>query len=158
MSDRSLHAPSPQNEDRLPCGAVTGVGSLPLRDPGQAIRLVQRASPEIPFWPQLPGRSSAETSLLQFLGAAEPYVESDDPARLVVRSGMATRLLDALDSADGALDTERAAGFVPFLEALRGGDFPRAWMVKAQITGPVSLGVCISDFGGPILRDVSSAA
>lgn len=91
--------------------------------------------------------------MLQFLGPAGSFIESEEPARLAVRSGMTTRFLDALDSTDGALDPERAAGFFAFLDALKEEAFPRAWMVKAQVTGPVTLGMCIRNGSRLILQD-----
>lgn len=153
MSGGAPILPSHMREGRCPGGAVTGVGSLPFRDALQAIDFVRRRSPEIPFWPQLPKRASAETSLLQFLGPAVPYLESQDPTRLAVRPGLTTCLLDALASADGAIDGEHAACFSPFLAALTEGVFPRACLVKAQVTGPVSLGMCTIDGLRPLVHD-----
>lgn len=38
---------------RLPAAAATGIGSLPHEDPLQALALIARYCPELPFWPQL---------------------------------------------------------------------------------------------------------
>jgi len=45
---------------------ATGIGSLPHRDPQAAVRLVLKIFPELPFWPQLPSRSSEERMTKQF--------------------------------------------------------------------------------------------
>src|SRR5262245_53626552 len=45
---------------------ATGIGSLPHRDPQAAVRLLLKIFPEIPFWPQLPCRSSEERMTKQF--------------------------------------------------------------------------------------------
>lgn len=39
----------------MPEGAVTGIGSLPIADPREAIDFVSEACPELPFCPQPPG-------------------------------------------------------------------------------------------------------
>ena len=47
-------------------GLSTGVGSLPFKDPGQALELISRSVPEIPFWPQLPKRDKREGMVAQY--------------------------------------------------------------------------------------------
>jgi hypothetical protein len=47
-------------------GAATGVGSLPFRSPERAVRWSLTRYRDVPFWPQLPRRSSAESMLRQF--------------------------------------------------------------------------------------------
>lgn len=51
-----------------PNGAVTGIGSLPLKNPEAAVNFVAKMCPEIPFWPQLPRRSKREPMVEQALG------------------------------------------------------------------------------------------
>ena len=63
---------------RLPfvaAGAVTGIGSLPLRSIPLAIRSVAEFSPEVPFWPQLPQLSEREGIIGQGLGVVEELIE-----------------------------------------------------------------------------------
>lgn len=45
---------------------ATGIGSLPHQDPEEAVRLVLKIFPELPFWPQLPRRSPEEGMTRQF--------------------------------------------------------------------------------------------
>ena len=56
-------------------GAVTGIGSLPLRSVTAAIRSVAEFSPEVPFWPQLPQLSERESIVGQGLGIVENLIE-----------------------------------------------------------------------------------
>jgi hypothetical protein len=151
VSNAGGSPPSPSWEGRLPRGAVTGVGSLPFRDPAEAVELVRRACPEFPFWPQLPRRSSSEVVPLQFLHPAVSWLHSLGGGRLSVAPGGGHRVLDALKRSDGALAAEQAAGFHAFLEALDTGAFATAIAVKAQVTGPLTLGLCIEDRGTPLL-------
>ncbi len=53
--------------------SVTGIGSLPLTDPQAAIRLVAQVCPDVPFWPQLPRRSSRERMIEQALGPRSAF-------------------------------------------------------------------------------------
>jgi hypothetical protein len=39
---------------------ATGIGSLPLTDPDEAVALALRYLPEAPLWPQLPRRGFRE--------------------------------------------------------------------------------------------------
>ncbi|MFA5156946.1 MAG: methionine synthase [Candidatus Omnitrophota bacterium] len=47
-------------------GFATGIGSLPHKDADQALDIVFQYCPAIPFWPQLPRRSSREGMVAQF--------------------------------------------------------------------------------------------
>lgn len=58
-----------------PSGAVTGIGSLPLLDPGEAVSFVAEHAPEVPFWPQLPQRQPAEGTVEQGLAAVGDLLE-----------------------------------------------------------------------------------
>lgn len=57
----------PPLEGLLPAGAATGIGSLPHRDPADAIGLIARTCPALPFWPQLPRRDPEEGMIAQGL-------------------------------------------------------------------------------------------
>ena len=47
-------------------GLATGIGSLPYKDVQQALDLVFKYTPRIPFWPQLPKRDKREAMVAQF--------------------------------------------------------------------------------------------
>lgn len=135
----------------FPHGAVTGVGSLPHRDAGDAVELVQWACPAVPFWPQLPQRSPHEGMIAQFLGPAAALLETSDGIRHVVRRGLRGRMLDALEGSDGSLSADRAQGFHLFRHALNDDRFPNRIAVKGQVTGPLTLAACLEVKGGSTL-------
>jgi hypothetical protein len=70
-------------------GAVTGIGSLPHTSITSAIRSVAEFSPEVPFWPQLPGLSDRENIVGQGLGVVEELIEprNDDYGYQVKKAG-----------------------------------------------------------------------
>lgn len=65
--------------------ACTGVGSLPHESPDEALDLIRRTCPEVPYWPQLPRRSSLESMYVQFSGGLPGAVVAD--GRIVVDVG-----------------------------------------------------------------------
>ncbi|NTW48754.1 MAG: hypothetical protein HGB19_03305 [Chlorobiales bacterium] len=125
-----------------PRGAVTGVGSLPMTDPQEAIQFVETCCPEVPFWPQLPRRSASESMVEQVLGPLKPFLK---PAEGVsrfgydVRDGALSEFIQALGAAPVGLDDDRAAGFFAFEHALQNGSFRKALALKGQLIGPITL-------------------
>lgn len=57
-----------------PCGAVTGIGSLPMSDPGQAIEFVRTWCPQLPFCPQPPSGDLVAVTLTQLDPTSEAAV------------------------------------------------------------------------------------
>jgi hypothetical protein len=57
--------------DLVPAGAVTGIGSLPIADPGEAVDFVVSWSPRLPFCPQPQLVHLAEDTLAQLNGRDE---------------------------------------------------------------------------------------
>jgi methionine synthase II (cobalamin-independent) len=55
----------------MPAGAVTGIGSLPIADPGEAVDFVVSCSPRLPFCPQPQLVHLAEDTLAQLNGRDE---------------------------------------------------------------------------------------
>ena len=55
----------------VPAGAVTGIGSLPIADPGEAVDFVVSSSPRLPFCPQPRLVHLAEDTLAQLNGHDE---------------------------------------------------------------------------------------
>jgi len=130
----------------VPPGCVTGIGSLPFAGAEEAVAFVERASPLLPFWPQLPGRSSAESALTQFLGsAAELAVPRGVAPGLAVEPGHSAAFLALLRDGAAELSPEAASGFFAFEEALLRNEMDSALGLKGQITGPVTLATYIHD-------------
>lgn len=118
--------------------AVTGIGSLPFTLAEEAIQFVAEFAPEIPHWPQLPRRHPAEGMIQQFLAGARQEIEPRArQAGYFVKSR--TGFLAAAAAETGALDAERAEGFFAFDKAMIAGRFPRARVLKGQVTGAWTL-------------------
>ena len=135
-----------------PQGAVTGIGSLPFTDPADAVAFVAAAAPEIPFWPQLPGRDSAEGMISQSLSLGWPGLRRlDGTIHARVDEADLDVFKAVLRSADPSLDDRQAAGFAEFRRAARAGAFPHATMVKGQLTGPMTLAWFVSCADEPVI-------
>ena len=134
------------------------IGSLPVRDHAEATRLILRATPEIPIWPQLPVHKE-EGMLLQFLpgfpGRTEKggkvfintaYAEFDDELLAFYEEYMAVTEGGAdLESSRFTLTPQTAEGFFTFL-----GQTVRLEPIalKGQITGPVTFCTALTDENG----------
>ncbi len=143
----------------FPC---TGVGSLPHLDPARAVTEILSRFREIPYWPQLPGRTPLEHMYPQFAAALPGAVMAGD--KLLMESGEAflpgaeafyERFLSG-ELSPFAVPPGRAAGLHAFLAAAA-GPYPS---VKGQVTGPISFGLMVCDrekkpvFYDPVGRDV----
>ncbi len=130
-------------------GVATGIGSLPHADPDTAAELVLRCLPELPAVPQLPGRDPREGMLAQWL-VALPEVE-------VAPDGSLTLLGDS-DAAPECVFDERAhSGLLAFVEHASRAERPPV-RVKAQVTGPLTLGTALHAAGMPAPRAFRRAA
>ena len=49
-----------------PCCLATAIGSLPHKDPQQAVQVVLRSIPDAPIWPQLPAYGLNEQMEIQY--------------------------------------------------------------------------------------------
>ena len=135
-------------------GAVTGIGSLPLRSITSAIRSVAEFSPEVPFWPQLPQLSERESIVGQGLGVVEELIEPrNEGYGYQVKEGRLNSVLEILHRSSGELTPANAAGFGAFVEALSSGLFSSAVAVKGQIEGPITLSAYLFHKGRPFLSD-----
>lgn len=140
--------------DSLPAGGVTGIGTLPHRDPAQAVRFVAEFCPEIPFWPQLPRRDPRESLIAQCLAGLESLVEPrGDALGFRVRKDRVKTFTKILDRAPGDLTRDHAAGFFAFKNALAADKFPHAVAIKGQVTGPVTLSSHLYMGEKPFARD-----
>lgn len=151
----------------------TLIGSLPLRDHGEALGLVWQYTPEIPIWVQLPYYS--EEGMIAQFASGMPQLCAD-PKRIFIDTES-----DAIDDAslhfyeeymaviDGQtrledsrfiLDPACAQGFYRLQEHLAKQGPPQK-AVKGQITGPMTFATGLSDAGrraifyNPQLRDIA---
>jgi methionine synthase II (cobalamin-independent) len=149
------------------------IGSLPLEDHHQALRLVLRHTPEIPVWAQLPAHPQ-EGMMAQFLpglpglktigerqlvdtadGGFDDGLVAFYEAYLAVSEGAGD-----LDGSRFALTPATAGGFFALLQALKDLQPPPA-ALKGQVTGPFTLTTGVSDqdkraiFYNPQVRDAA---
>ena len=128
----------------------TAVGSLPHREPKAACELVFKYLPAIPAWPQLPRRSFRENMYVQYGERFPGLVVDMDREKVYVDRARADDELERLYLAyledqveDWGISTENASGlhtFLTYREALTG-----AYAVKGQVTGPISMGLQVTD-------------
>jgi len=132
---------------------ATGVGSLPCVDADKALDLVfETLDFHIPFWPQLPRRSFYENMYVQF-SENFPGFKIDEANKSVSVDTTGAPYLAKLEecfnktqSADldyFAITKPFAEGLHLFSDRLMGSSW-QGW-VKAQVIGPISLGLSLLD-------------
>lgn len=129
--------------------ASTHIGSVPHRD-FASIYPHLIASQDIPGWPQFPRRTFKENMYVQFCENLpgimvdevneKVLVNTRDDLTLDLEAFYERYLADDVDSF--ALSPDYAAGFYALLETL--DPIPGEWL-KGQVTGPVSIGLTITD-------------
>lgn len=124
---------------------VTAVGSLPHTDPQEACALVLKYLDRIPAWPQLPRRAFSENMYAQFCTDFPGAVVEGE--RIYVDSAgreideMLKGFLEEQDPQRFPLPRENAAGLYAMLEQ----DLGSPYLLKGQVTGPISCGLGITD-------------
>jgi hypothetical protein len=130
-------------------GVATGIGSLPHDDPVAAAELVLRRLPELPAVPQLPGRDPREGMLAQWLGALPEVHVADDGSISVLGSSDA--------EPECVFDDRAHSGLLAFLDVASRAE-RRPVRIKAQVTGPLTLGTALCAAGMPAPRAFLRAA
>ena len=130
--------------------AATLIGSLPHTDAATACTGISKYLVDLPAWPQLPMRSNLENMYIQF-SQGYPGVAVDGQTIHVERGANFDHALEQLyyDWSDGktggyAIDREHASGLYGMADS-HIADLP---LVKGQICGPISWGLCVSDEAG----------
>jgi methionine synthase II (cobalamin-independent) len=131
--------------------AASSVGSLPHLDPVAACELVLRECPEIPAWPQLPNLSFRESMYVQYAYDLPGIVLDDVQEQIYVDIdrldpvGLQEFLLN-VENEDVdyfAYEQDYFAGLFEMLKLAK--DRKDIKLLKGQVTGPVSLGLKITD-------------
>lgn len=146
-----------------PRGQATGIGSMPFTDPGEALTLIKRFFPDIPYWPQLPLRGKQEHFVSQFLGPLLKtglLIEDGDKAyfdpEIPEWADNLTKFYGAYLAAEEgdrealnefAFSRDAAAGFFAFLDEYKKGT-GGASFVKGQVVGPLSVSFHVKDKKG----------
>lgn len=137
----------------IPSGRPTSVGSLPHRDPLEAVRLVLDAFPEIPAWPQLPNRSFLENMYVQYSEGLPCLVVDHENRKIYFDT--TRNVMSEMESfygrvIEGDLDRfplteEYAPGFHRLIDELSKNAPGNLACVKGQIVGPISFGLSVAD-------------
>lgn len=155
---------------------ATGIGSVPLTVPEEAVDFAFSYFPEVPYWPQLPKRSPTEGFLNQFIAPlvelgivqtkGDKYFFNTEQAEWGARLGRFYELyLAAIEGDRAALDffkfpEDSAAGFYAMLKRLESSGPSGAMLLKGQISGPLTVGLALPDqdrrasYYNPQARDV----
>jgi hypothetical protein len=131
---------------------VTGIGSLPFRDPETAVQCVAQLCPAIPFWPELPQRSAEAGMVAQTCTAFADLVRPRRTgAGYEVMPGGLAGLLERLEQVPAGLTPARAAGFFAFEQAMAAGQFAHAVALKGHVIGPLTLAWQLWAEGRPLV-------
>ena len=133
------------------------IGSLPLQDHTEGVKLVFEYTPEIPLWVQLPAYKE-EGMMAQFqpglpglkMEKGKSFIDTSDPSfdddlLAFYEEYMAVKEEGKdIDGSRFSLTRDTAEGFFSFAEHLQAlSDRPVA--VKGQITGPITFGLGLTD-------------
>jgi methionine synthase II (cobalamin-independent) len=137
----------------------TAVGSMPHKDPEAACDAIFEHLPALPTWPQLPRRSFQENMYVQYGERFPGLVVDMEREKVWVDRTRADAELEPLYLAyledtveEWGISPEYAAGLYSFLA--RKEPLGAAIAVKGQVTGPISMGLQVTDQAlRPILYD-----
>lgn len=131
-------------------GLATGIGSLPQQDAEQALDLVFKYVPKLPFWPQLPRRNFREGMVSQF-SENFPCLEIAKD-RLVFTPTKRDEELElfyarviAQDLDYFKISPDSASGLYQFSKRLEKINLNNITCIKCQITGPFTFAASIKD-------------
>ncbi len=140
-------------------GLTTGIGSLPHSDAGQALGLVFKYCPQIPFWPQLPKRDVREGMVAQFLQRLPiPQTPNGDlfasgafayPSEEKRLEEFYEKIINK-DIDYFQISRDYAAGLYAFKEKLKEEKnlLKNIKFIKCQITGPFTSAASVKDEEG----------
>jgi hypothetical protein len=123
----------------------TIIGSMPHVNPDEACSTIMKYLPDIPAWPQLPGRSPKENMIIQFSEGFPGVVIDGDKIHIEPSADFESELerihIDCeQDNADKyGISIEYAAGLYAFLSKATGNR-----IVKGQVTGPITWGLTVT--------------
>ena len=134
-------------------GLATGIGSLPYTNADEALDLIFKYVPYIPFWPQLPKRDIREGMVAQFSeklpclritqeGLAFDALQRDKELE-VFYERVITNDINYFSISEGF-----AEGLHKFYQRLERANLKEADFIKLQVTGPFTFAASINDDKG----------
>lgn len=131
---------------------ATSIGSFPHQDEKEVFHLIQRDFPDIPFLPQFPRRSFLEGMVAQY-SEGFPALRVDEKEKKLwvdTSSGFerdVERFYQAIEEKDLSIFriSEDYARGLRVLKDLSRGDPKRIKYIKAQVTGPITFGLSLTD-------------
>jgi len=141
------------NETRyFPDALATGVGSMPHVKAEDACRFVADTLTTAPFWPQLPKRSFRENMYVQYSEGFPGFQIDEAEQKMWVDTARMMEGLEAFyekvlanDLEAFAISREYAEGLYAMPGMLRPRHPDGPVLYKGQVTGPVSMGLTVTD-------------
>ena len=131
---------------RLEFGCLpTAIGSMPHVNPDEACSKVMKYLPDIPVWPQLPGRSPRENMVIQYSEGFPGVVVNEDKIHIEPSANFESELeqihidCEQDDAHKYGISPDYAAGLHAFLSKMTGSK-----IVKGQVTGPITWGLRVT--------------
>lgn len=121
-------------------GLATGLGSLPHQDAQDALDLIFRYTPKIPFWPQLPQRDKREGMTEQFSQGLPLNNQAD-------LESFYEKLLSG-DAEYFKISQDHASGLYAFRRRLEKDGCAGIEYIKMQVTGPFTLSAAFNNKEG----------
>ncbi|MBM3255263.1 MAG: methionine synthase [Candidatus Omnitrophica bacterium] len=141
-------------------GLPTGIGSLPHKATAEALELIFKCCPQIPFWPQLPKRDMREGMLAQF-SEGLPCIEISAAGVVFNPSDKEKKLEEFyanLISPESdykkdpfKINQEYAQGLYAFYQRLEGSNLSQVKYIKCHITGPFTFAASLKNEKGVAL-------
>ncbi|TRZ94920.1 methionine synthase [bacterium] len=137
-------------------GLATGIGSLPHQNTEEALDLIFKYVPNIPFWPQLPKRDFREGMISQFsenipcLGVSKDSLIFN-PAKKEEELELFYERIIGQDLDYFKINPDFASGLYRFCQRLGRINLDNIEYIKCQITGPFTFAASIKDENGKAL-------
>ena len=137
-------------------GLATGIGSMPHKDADEALDMIFKYAPGIPFWPQLPKKDFRESMNIQY-SEGFPGLVVDPQGIIFDSSAMDSnleRFYDRIINTDVSsfkISPDFAPGLWKFYDRLLRGEGKDAQFIKCQIVGPFTFAASINDDKGVAL-------
>jgi len=141
-------------------GLATGIGSLPHKNVNEALDLIFKYCPEVPFWPQLPRLDAREGMVAQFSEKLPGFKMTssglffDSQQKEQELEGFYQRAEIDKDIDYFKITPDYAQGLYAFRERLRKlskPDLDRIKYIKMHITGPFTFAASVKDEKGVAL-------